>query len=207
MIRSENINPRIFGDRGFSLLELLIGTTIFVLAVTSVYASLFLGIKVWKQEESREDFLLEAELAEEIMAEHLRCAFWNSEDDTVSFQGAAKEINFFTVTSEGSVKEVRLYCQNSLEEPERIFLYRQLSLPGEEKSESFPAVIHSRLGVCGFEFWDQDSKTWLTEWREESRMPAAVRIRLGPYLSSLEGEAKVLDRIVFIPVGRGVRYE
>ena len=95
--------------KGFTLLELLIGMSVFAIVAASVYTSLYMGVKVWKQEETLDQSLQEAGLTLKVMERALRCAFLNPENEKISVLGLRERIDFFSTSPEGDIEKVAFY--------------------------------------------------------------------------------------------------
>ncbi|MCP4650742.1 MAG: prepilin-type N-terminal cleavage/methylation domain-containing protein [PVC group bacterium] len=167
-------------NKGFTLLEMLIGITIFAMVAAAVYTSLALGIKVVKHEENQDKLMQEAVLTLQEMSRSLRCAFINSEDtETIRFTGIVDRLDFFSINKEGDLENVVFYVEAGTgEDPWLLYRSRKKYLDIEDEDAGRVELIHSRVGEFKLSYFDAAEETWYEEWPEEFILPNQVKLEI-----------------------------
>lgn len=165
--------------KGFTLLELLIGMSVFAIVAASVYSSLYMGVKVWKQEENLDQTMQEAVLSLKVMERALRCAFLNPENEKIAFEGLGERIDFFSTSPEGDIEKVAFYLRSN--EGDNFFsLFRTTKKYMRLDDEKAPReeVINTKIRELKFKYFSKDENIWYESWPEESTLPHAVSIEV-----------------------------
>ncbi|MCM8812616.1 MAG: prepilin-type N-terminal cleavage/methylation domain-containing protein [Candidatus Omnitrophica bacterium] len=184
----------------FTLVEVLIGMSMFAVIAASVYASLYLGIKVWRQQERAEAQLQAGLRAAELIAGILRNTYVNSRHDEVVFSGMPEEVNFFTVTAAGDVEEIRLYLEPAAGQPSAgLYMQRRLlrELENEEDSPAEPVAL--QVKKFSWRYYDAVAGRWQDRWDTSPAPPAQVAFALSLPGQSPEAPDIVLEKFVYIP--------
>jgi len=107
---------------GLTIIELLLGLSIFVLISLTVYSTFFGGIRLSQRARVQNDVYSEIRMSFELISRELQSMlvydFSNSYPDMFSFKGSSEAITFFRPTDEG-IKVVSYY----LIEPEQVSVY------------------------------------------------------------------------------------
>ncbi|MFH1062728.1 MAG: prepilin-type N-terminal cleavage/methylation domain-containing protein [Candidatus Omnitrophota bacterium] len=156
--------------KGFTLLELLIGITIFAIISGAVYTSLYLGIKVWKNEERNNSSVQEIMLCFGLLEKSLHSTFLNPDNENIKFKGSLERLEFFAVNQSGQLEAVSFYLEpagTSGKDLFRLLVLRQK--PGQEKeqTESIPEVVNNRISAFKLSYFDQGKNQWFEDWPEE----------------------------------------
>ncbi|MCG2711838.1 MAG: prepilin-type N-terminal cleavage/methylation domain-containing protein [Candidatus Omnitrophica bacterium] len=165
--------------KGFTLLELLIGMSVFAIVAASVYSSLYLGVKVWKQEENLDQMMQEAVLSLKVMERALRCAFLNPENEKISFVGLGERIDFFSTSPEGGIEKVAFYLRpnegdNSFSLLRSKVMYTRLDDEEAPREE----VINTKIRELKLKYFSKDENIWHEIWPEELILPQEVSIEV-----------------------------
>ncbi len=166
--------------RGFTLLELLIGITIFSIIAASVYGSMYLGVKLYRNDEKTHSSLLEAEAVLDEMSGRLSSAFISKENKRLKFKGAEQSIDFFSVDSKGDVQRVVYY----LEAPDpgtglcRLMRLTQKfsALNSDKPPES--DVLSSRVRGLKISYFNAQKNSWQSQWTKDSVLPQLIKVEL-----------------------------
>lgn len=163
--------------KGFTLLELLIGMSVFAVVAASVYSSLYMGVKVWKHEENLDRTLQEAELTLKIMERSLRCAFLNPENEKIVFLGMGEKIDFFSASPQGSIEKVVFYLQNN-EGAGTFSLFRsKVKYMNLDDQEAYSKeIINTKIRDLKIKYFSKDQNLWYETWPEELLLPHQVRL-------------------------------
>lgn len=186
--------------QGFTLLELIIGMTIFAIIAASVYTSLNLGIKLWKQEEGRDNTLQEAIAALEEMAERLRSAFINPENENIKFIGTNQKLDFFSVNKEGLLENLVFYLEPQGNNEWYLYQAKKSYLSLNDENPPELEIISSKVLKLYFSYYHQKDKKWYEDWPEESVLPAQVKFVVSFRQSNKEEDALELVKFVNIPL-------
>ena len=165
--------------KGFTLLELLIGMSVFAIVAASVYSSLYLGVKVWKQEENLDQTMQEAVLSLKVMERALRCAFLNPENEKIKFEGSGERIDFFSTSPEGDIEKVAFYLHGN--ENDNFFsLFRTTKKYMRLDDEEVPQeeVINTKIHEMKLKYFSKDNNIWYESWPEELTLPHAISIKI-----------------------------
>lgn len=165
--------------KGFTLLELLIGMSVFAIVAASVYTSLYMGVNVWKQEENADQTLQEAGLTLKIMERALRCAFLNPENEKINFQGLGERIDFFSTNPQGDIEKVAFYLHSNEADNSFSLLRSKVKYTrlGEETALR-EEVVNTKIRELKIKYFSKDENMWYESWPEESILPHQVLIEV-----------------------------
>jgi len=166
--------------KGFTLVELLVGVTIFAIVAACVYTSLYLGIKVFKSEENQDLKLQEAILTLDQMAQRIRSSFINPENEEIRFMGTEDRLDFFSVSTNGDLERMVFYLEPAQEDG-LFFLYQSRCKYTELGDETLTKVelIHSKVRGLKFSYFNKKDKIWHADWPDELRLPELVKLEVG----------------------------
>ncbi len=163
--------------KGFTLLELLIGMAVFAIVAASVYSSLYMGVRVWKQEENKDQTMQEAVLSLKIMERALRCAFLNPENEKIEFKGSGERIDFFSTSPEGDIEKISFYLQRNDDDSFfSLLCSRNKYMYLDDAEEAPEEVINTKIRELKFKYFSKDEKIWYENWPEKLILPQQVRI-------------------------------
>ena len=190
--------------KGYTLVELLISSVIFVVLAMSIYSSFYAGIFGNKSiSESLRVYQAAAQVLECINTD-LRNSFTYSKDISI-FEGDSVAIRFLSIvdTYRGNVLE-RDYASIAykLEDGK---LMRQsrlnaLALNNNSNAEFEEMVSNVKELVFTYGKLDESGRAieWQQDWHEPSALPAAVKVNL-----VLEGKNKEeFERIIYLPLSK-----
>jgi len=166
-------------SRAFTLVEILVGLTIFALAAVSVYTSLHLAIRVFKQQEGRDESLTTALLALDHLSLGLKSAYLNAENEQITFFGTRERVDFYCLNDRGDVELRSWYLTpRGSSEGNALMQIRQpySSVAGGTMPE--PELIHSQVASWSLQYFSAKDKLWYDEWLEPNTLPRLVRIEL-----------------------------
>jgi len=190
--------------RGFTLLELLIGVTIFAILAGSVYVSLYLGIKVWKGEENRNETLLEAINTFNVMAKRLHCVYFNPDNEQLYFKGLKQELEFFSVDENGDLINVIFYLEPGVENKFNLYLatkkYTQLS---SEKASQIE-LISRKVSKLKFSYYNAQRDQWTDDWAVEKELPNQVKLEIAFITGATQIDELAMVKFINIPVANKI---
>ncbi|MBU4305702.1 MAG: type II secretion system GspH family protein [Candidatus Omnitrophica bacterium] len=164
---------------GFTLLELLVGITIFAIVIGGVYSSLYLGVKTWRQEESLDESYEQAFASLDLLARRLRCVFMNPLNADIKFSGSSESVDFFSVNREGDIENVVFYTQEN-EGGESFSLFqkriRYLDLKGE--AAAVLECINKNVKQFALSYFNAREQKWYDAWPEDLGLPNEVKIEI-----------------------------
>jgi general secretion pathway protein J len=179
--------------RGFTLLEALVGITIFSLVILVLYSGYRLGIRSWESGERTHAAVSELRLAGSFIRRHAAQAFplAISEGNAwrVWFHGAPERLVFITAMpaylGQGGMYEMTLELDER-EDSTALMVSRRLlhpdSEPGRPGVEDQARPLIEDLISARFAFYGapaQDiAKGWYDRWDVDQRLPSLVRLRL-----------------------------
>jgi general secretion pathway protein J len=202
--------------RGFTLLEALVGITIFSLVIVVLYSGYRLGVRSWESGERTHASVSELRLAGSFIRRHAAQAFPLAISDgnawRVWFHGAPERLVFVTAMpaylGQGGMYEMTL----ELEEREgstALMVSRRLlhpdSEPGRPGVEDQARPLIEDLISARFAFYGAPAENvalgWYDSWEVDQRLPSLVRLRLQ---SKIAGEWPEL--VIRLPTD-AVRYQ
>lgn len=180
-------------QRGFTLLEALVGITIFSLVVVALYAGFRLGVRSWDAGEQAHATTSELRLASGFIRRQLSQAFplavstgsaWR-----LWFEGSAERVVFVSEMpahlGEGGMYELTLSVDES-DDGERLMVSRRLLHPDveegaagtrDEKRPLLEGLESARFDYYGSLHADGEP-TWQASWDNAQRLPSLVRLRV-----------------------------
>jgi len=191
----------ISGNAGFTLMEILIGITIFTIIATVIYSSLNAGIRIWNRSNRMIAGLQSARVFFALASSDLRNAIIY-DTKGINFEGSPSGMAFMTVvtaagkeyTQGPELVKVAYYLDSRTETVKRAVAGKA---KGFDTGKAKPATLFT--GVRGkdfsFEYYytSEFTKTgceWKDEWADTGKVPAGVRIKV-----------KGFTRYIFIPTG------
>ncbi len=181
---------RVHGQRGFTLLELIIALTIVGALLAIAFAGLRVGLAAWRQGEDRTEAHQHVRgvaitLARALGATHpYRASRTTAPDPVVLFDGDAKHVEFVTQAPPFpfSLPIAFTAVSITLEEGERPGLVvRQRALPNEEPFTEAPVVFQDpSVTTLELSYMDE-SGGWQDSWNgaDLKATPRAVKISVG----------------------------
>ncbi len=187
--------------KGFTLLELLIGMSVFAIVAASVYSSLYMGVKVWKQEESLDQTMQEAALSLKVMERALRCAFLNPENEQIVFVGLGERIDFFSTSPEGDIEKVAFFLHSN--EGDNFFSLlrsRKKYMRLDDEEDAQEEVINTKIRELRLKYFSRDENIWYENWPETSILPDQVSIEISFAPANNKSGSYDLVKYVNIPM-------
>ncbi|RKY37333.1 MAG: hypothetical protein DRP78_01390 [Candidatus Omnitrophota bacterium] len=195
-------------NSGFTLLELLIGISIFAVIIVSVYTSLFLGIKVWKCEETRDNSLQEALSSFEQVSVKLQSAFISSDNERIKFVAGPESIDFFSVNTDGDLENVVFYTEINDGSPglsllQSITKYTELD---DEEEPKIVATVNTKINSFRYSYFNRTDGQWYQDWPDQKKLPHQVKLAADFIDSSANDGLLRLVKYVYIPTGHTLQY-
>ncbi len=180
-------------SNGFTLLEVLVGITIFSLVIAVLYAGYGLGIRSWESGERTQSAVSELRLAGSFVRRQAAQAFplAISADNAwrLWFEGEPERLVFVTAMpaylGQGGMYEMTLKVEEQ-EEGATLTVSRRLLHPDAERGR--PGVddrarpLVENLENAQFAFFgatgDDGEESWQTRWAGRQRLPRLVRLRM-----------------------------
>jgi len=188
--------------KGFTLLELLISITIFAIITASVYASLHLGIKVIKHEETSDAHFEQAMATFRTMSISLRCAFINPDNEEIKFTGLLDNLDFASINKKGDIETIVFYVESQADKDRRSLFQLKTKLMNKDSEVApVPELINTNISELQFSYFDADKKKWYDEWPDELVLPQQVRITITFFDTSSKDQVLELTKYVNIPAG------
>lgn len=188
--------------RAFTLIELIITTLIFSVAIVSIYSAFSVGIKAWQRGCADKGFQ-KTRITLLRLQKELKSSFFFS---SAPFNGASSEITFPLVISDGD--KGRIYIVNYYVAEDKNIgvknLMKRKTLFSENKDieEKAPEELVFSADSINFQYaYKADSGSNSLEWRDtwsegQGNFPSAVRISF-----KLKGESDIYNKTIFIPQG------
>ena len=180
-------------QKGFTLLELLIGMVLLGMMLTLLFGGLRLGSKSWDSGDQRADASAQLRATHGFIRRELGQALplrWKSQVDTkLAFEGAPGTLKFVAPlpahTSVGGLYLLGLELENS-DGGQRLIMKRALTDPATkdfsrleqgEKSVLAEHVEHMAIAYFGSATAESDPD-WQEKWDDPQRLPLLVRIQV-----------------------------
>jgi len=190
--------------KGFTLLELLIGITIFAIVSGAVYTSLYLGVKVWKHEEENNSGFQEIRLTFGLIEENLRSVFLNPDNENIKFKGSIDRIEFFRVNKSEQLEEVAFYLESqSSKDESTLFILKQKYQQAESDSEAVSEVVNNRISSFKISYFNNKENKWDSEWTEELIVPSQIKVEIAFNFDDA-GKSIVLEKYISIPIAHEI---
>ncbi len=178
---------------GFTLLEALVGITIFSLVIVALYAGYGLGIRSWESGERTQTAVSELRLAGSFVRRHAAQAFplaiSKSNAWRLWFEGEPQRLVFVTTMpaylGQGGMYEMTLNVDEQ-EDGATLMVSRRLLHPDAEPGtpgvddqarplvEDLESAQFAYFGATG----DDGEESWQARWVGRQRLPRLVRLRL-----------------------------
>jgi general secretion pathway protein J len=179
--------------RGFTLLEALVGITIFSLVIVILYTGYRLGMRSWESGERTHAAVSELRLAGSFIRRHAAQAFPLAISEKNAwrmwFHGEPHRLVFVTAMpaylGQGGMYEMTLELDER-EDGAALMVSRRLlhpdSEPGRPGVEDQPRPLVEDLNGARFAFYGAQAKdlprAWHDRWDARQRLPDLVRLRL-----------------------------
>lgn len=180
-------------QKGFTLLELLIGMVLLGLILTLLFGGLRLGARSWDSGDKRADDSTQLRAIHGFLRRELSQVFplrWKNEVDTrLAFAGAADALKFVAPlpvqVSGGGLYLLGLELEKG-EEGQSLIMKRALSNPAEkdfssleqgEKSVLADHIENMRISYFGAAT-PESEPGWQEKWDDPQRLPLLVRIQV-----------------------------
>jgi prepilin-type N-terminal cleavage/methylation domain-containing protein len=194
--------------KGFTLLELLIGITIFAMISGAVYTSLYLGIKVYKHQQQADSGIQEAMLCFQVLEKILFSTYISPEDENIIFQGSLEKMDFFRINNDRQLESVSFYLDSSGSEDSFDFLVaRKKYLGSSTEPEESVEVINSSVRGLQFSYFDPEQQQWYEEWPDEQIVPSQVKIAIDFIAKEQGSRIMHLEKYVNIPVSLKIQID
>ncbi len=191
--------------KGFTLLELLIGITIFAIVSGAVYTSLYLGVKVWKHEEKSNSGFQEIVLTFGLLEENLRSVFLNPDNENIKFKGSADRIEFFRVNKFGQLEAVSFYLESQTgENASTLFILKQKYLRDTLDAESAPEAVNNKINGFKISYFDDKENKWHPDWSEELVVPSQIRVEIDFNADDTGKNTFSLEKYISIPIAHEI---
>ena len=180
-------------NRGFTLLEALVGITIFSLVIVILYTGYRLGMRSWESGERTHASVSELRLAGSFIRRHaaqaLPLAISEKSAWRMWFHGDPERLVFVTAMpahlGQGGMYEMILELAER-EDGSALMVSRRLlhpdSEPGRPGVEDQPRPLVENLNGARFAFYGAPAKdvaqAWYDRWDAKQRLPSLVRLRL-----------------------------
>ena len=184
--------------RGFTLLELMVGITIFSLVIVVLYAGYRLGIRSWESGERTHAAVSELRLAGSFVRRHAAQAFplaisrnnaWR-----LWFEGEADRLTFVTAMpsylGEGGMYEMTLAVDRHSDGTAMMVSRRLLhpdAVSGKPGVDDQPRLLAADLESARFDYFGatraDGEASWHTRWEGKQRLPQLIRLRLSSRLA------------------------
>lgn len=180
-------------QKGFTLLELLIGMVLLGLILTLLFGGLRLGARSWDSGDKRADDSAQLRAIQGFMRRELNQVFplsWKNEVDTrLAFAGTPDALKFVAPlpvqVSEGGLYLLGLELEKG-EEGQRLIMKRALTNPaakdfsGLEQGEKTVLAEHvEKMAIAYFGSATAESEPgWQEKWDDPQRLPMLVRIQV-----------------------------
>jgi general secretion pathway protein J len=180
-------------QKGFTLLELLIGMVLLGLILTLLFGGLRLGAKSWDSGDKRADDSAQLRAIHGFIRRELSQVFplrWKNEVDTrLAFAGAPDALKFVAPlpvqVSGGGLYLLGLELENG-EEGQRLIMKRALTNPAakdfsslDQGEKSVLADHVEKLSISYFGAATLESEpVWQEKWDDPQRLPLLVRIQV-----------------------------
>ncbi len=194
-------------NRGFSLVELFIATSIIFLVAGAVYSAFSNGVNVWRRCTINREVERDIAINLTKIARSIRNTF---EFSNIPFEGTDEAISFPAIVSEDEVGRMTYFfddSENKLYKNERTYIELYGVDPNSEIDSFGGTVFISDVSDWKFTYCYLDNATgeykWKDSWKKEEQdsIPRAVKIEFS--LNKYENETLDFTKTVFIPIGTG----
>jgi len=186
---------------GFTLVELLITSSIFVVIMLTIYSAFHTGIFSYRNiQDSIDTHQAAGQILERINLD-LRNCFVYSADET-RFEGKNKQISFLALADsyqEDNIVQDYAFISYGLEGDKLMRLCRKNLEALNDKSEIKPEEMADNVDIVFSYFYIDRADNSLKEkeiWNDPKNLPTAVKINL-----TLKGKTELnFERIIYLPL-------
>jgi prepilin-type N-terminal cleavage/methylation domain-containing protein len=171
-------------DDGFTLMEVLIASTLLAFLSISLLAGLRFGSNIWLKSQSRNVDANAMRMAERALTEHLSGLYpkFVTESPTVAyvaFDGAAGRMSFLSTATSGTGHIARATLETGRDGTLRLTMVPELARPGATVSTETLArnVASAEFAYFGAADGEQ-VPSWHASWRNQRTPPSLIRIRV-----------------------------
>lgn len=189
-------------ERGFTLLEMLLGLALLALMMVLIYSSLNFGLRAWNTGDARVTEASHLRIVDQFLRRELGQVFpvrWRGiPDSKIAFEGGRAEMRFVTTlnigaaTGAGGLQWGHLWLASDEKDGERfttLYLKRERfdtaakgweDLTGDAKIKPVKLVTHVKSMEIDYFGAENDTAEarWASEWNQPLRVPQLVRITL-----------------------------
>jgi prepilin-type N-terminal cleavage/methylation domain-containing protein len=173
------------GNRGFTLIELIVALTVMMMVMTVAFAAFRTGLNAWERGTKAAERLERRSVVERLIRRQLPLAMRGN-----IFQGKRDRLEFVAdyslVDGSGDFRKIEYAVEQGrflyAEDPLHEFVEGE---PAERRFAALTAVtaptVLAELKGISFEFLGADDKqmpAWVEEWDSADGVPPAVRVRL-----------------------------
>jgi general secretion pathway protein J len=220
----KKMKPRSFGSFGFTLIEVLLAITLLAMMMGMIYACLNIGIRAWDAGDARVVSASNWRTVEHFLRRELGQIFptrWRGVPTPyIAFEGSTSSLRYVTALNldaaiqNGAAAGLQ-WAELSLQDGGKLMLNRQtfdnqaqnfdgLGSPSPDQLKQGGVVAPVKLmdNITAFEInyfgsdTDTAEPTWRTEWRDLTRLPTLLRIKV----ETTRGR-DVPDMVVAVKVG------
>lgn len=178
------------GERGFTLIEVLVGLTLLGALVAVLSGALRLGLQGRETVDARAEWLDEVRITQTFVRQYIETArpfSWVRDRRTeVAFEGLRESVSFVAAMP-GWQNPGGLYLVRIAREGDRLMLTRRIT-SGETDGFDFTAdaertVLATGIGRLDFSYFGaappfDETPRWHDQWRGRAAMPRLVRLDL-----------------------------
>jgi general secretion pathway protein J len=180
-------------SKGFTLLEVLVATTIFALVIMVLYAGYRLAIRSWESGERSHAAISELRLAGSFIRRHTTQAFPLAVSESRAwrlwFEGEARGLVFVTTMptylGQGGMYEMTLKV-DAQDDGATLVVSRRLlhpdAEPGKPGVDDLARPLLENLESAQFAYFgatgEDGEESWHTSWQGRQRLPRLVRLRI-----------------------------
>jgi len=196
--------------KGFTLVEILVATTILVIAMASIYVSFQGGVTAWTKGTARMKVYLNARGALDMMSRELSAAFIYSTNNQF-FYGRPNYLNFVAVMEPmNAVTDLYTIDYSYSPNDKEIQRIDEASVGSDITSPitGTPVPLASRVTNLSLHYYD--GSIWQPTWdstgvAQLGKLPQAVKIEITMQKEkeTSQAAAKVFSTVIFIPASRG----
>lgn len=191
---------------GFTLIEILVAVLIFTIIASSLYFSIYVGLKSIKRSRANFEIFQDLRVCNRELQEDLRSLFHEPAFEIETFEGGENQLSLNCYKVSGVYKISYYQEGNSLFRSVQKLFITQTEENKEpiQLSEGKTYQLSNVLKSIKFEYLDSEG-TWQTEWGIEANAdyPKAVRI-----IFDFENDEKIeykFQNTVLIPAGKSYR--
>lgn len=191
---------------GFTFIELMLASSIFIVIAVAVYSTFGMGISAWKKSQNAQNLFQDIRLSLDKMAQDLENAVLYSQEAGFSnFTGEKNKISFYSLgevfSSLPPYSELRkiTYSLNAAALQRLEQAYPECL---QEEEQQLSEEIANQISNLNFSYCYNDKETqppykWKDTWNSLQAIPQAVKIELELDID----EAVAFTKYVFIPTG------